>query len=881
MGVRGWLGRLIGSPEQSDADVREELRFHLEERASELMAEGVAEEEARRRAGAEFGDISHHETETRRVARQRLTRARWGQRLDIVRQDVRFTLRILARSPGFALVALLTLALGIGATTAVFTVVDSVLIRPLPYPNADRLVVVWERTPEEPKSQTSPLNFVDFRAGATTFEALAAWEDLSLTLTDVDRPEVLPATGITAEFFAVLGVPPLHGRPLRAEDGAEVAVISHRLWRQRFGADPGVIGRTLQLDGAAVEVVGVMPAGFDVPREEIELWLRTPIERRDDYRSSRYLGMIGRLAPGVTRDSAEAELNAVAARLELEYPATNRDHGVVVVPVREEIVGETAELLKVVLGAVSLLLLLAAVNVSNMLLGRAAARGPEYGVRSALGASAQRIRHQLLIESLVLGGAASLLGVTVAYAGVAALLRLEPEALPRAAEISLDYRVLGFAVLLSIGASVAAGLAPGLRAARTGPAPMLRGAGRGAAGAGSGRRRALVVAELALALVLLAGGGLLLRTFVALRAVDPGYTVENVLTAHVSLNGSPYRTSGSRVEYVGALLDRVRSLPGVAAAGITTTIPLSPAGIDFGLPYRREGDPPLPEDQLPEASYRIISPGYVDAMGMRLLRGRDLSSADRAGAPPVVLINRAFAERLWPGEDALGRRVIVHYVADEGVAWEVVGVVEDTRHQGLAAPAQPQFFVPAGQAEFMFGYLTLVIRTHGAPAAVTDAVHEAALEVEPTEPLYDYATMADLRAGAVARERLAASIVGIFAILALVLAATGVYGVVSYQVARRTREIGVRMALGAARGRVLGLVLGEVAATAAIGLILGLLGAIAASRLISGLLFGVKPIDPVTYASVAAILLASALLAAWLPARRAAGIDPVSALRTE
>ena len=885
MGVKRWIPgaiqRLLGSPEQADADVREELRFHLEERAAELMAEGVAEAEARRRAVAEFGDAARHESETRRVAHQRLTLGRWRRGLDVARQDLRFTGRILARSPGFTLAAVLTLALGIGATTAVFTVVDAVLLRPLPFPDADRLVVVWESSPEAPRDPTSPPNFVDFRDGTTGFDALVGWEDLSLTLTGLERPEVLSGTGFTGEFFVALGVPALIGRVLRDGDEADVVVISHRLWQTRFGGDPEVLGRVLQLEGQPYEVVGVMPPEFRVPRDKIDFWIRTPIEQRNEYRSSRFLHVLGRLRPGVSPAMAESELNAVAVRLEREYPVTNRDYRVVVVPARDEVVGEAGEALVVVLGAVALLLLLAAVNVSNMLLGRAASRAHEYGVRSALGASGARLRNQLLVESLVLGGTAGALGVAVAYGGVAALLRLEPEAIPRAAEVGLDYRVLGFALLVSLGVSVAAGLFPGLRAARTGPAAVLRGSPVRGGGPRDRVRRGLIVAELALSLVLLVGGALLFRTFVALRALDPGYATEDVLTAKVHLGGSPYTSSESRVRYFETLLERVRAVPGVQAAGVTTTIPLSRAGIDFGLAYRRESDPPLPEDELPEASYRIVSPGYLDAMGMRLIRGRDLSPADRAGTAPVTLINRAFAERLWPGEDPIGRRIIVHYIADEGIAWQVVGVVEDTRHQGLAVAAEPQFFVPIAQAEFLFSYMTVVVRTLGAPAVVADALNEIAIEIEPTEPLYDYSTMAELRAGAMARERLAAALTGIFAVLALILSATGVYGVVSYQVARRTREIGVRMALGAARGRVLGLVVGEVAATAAIGLMIGLVGAALASRLIAGLLFGVDRFDPLTYAAVALLLMGTALLAAWLPARRAARVDPVRALRTE
>jgi predicted permease len=672
------------------------------------------------------------------------------------------------------------------------------------------------------------------------------------------------------------------GRALVADDGADVAVISHRLWRTEFGADPGMVGRVIEIDGNPVEVVGVMPAAFAAPRPSVDLWYRSPIETADEYRSSRYLQVVARLAPGVTREAAEAELNTVAARLGREYPQTNRGYGVELVAARDQVVGEASDLLVAILGAVSLLLLLAAVNVSNMLLGRAASRGHEYAVRSAIGGSAGRIRNQLVVESLVLGALAAAFGVGLAHLGVRALVRLEPDAIPRAAEISLDYGVLGLALLVSIGASAAVGLVPGLRAARVGPAPALRGGAQGSRGGSRDPlRRSLIVAELALSLVLLIAAGLLFRTFVALRFVDPGYATENVLTAKVSLDESVFRSSATRVRYFDDLAERLRALPGVRAVGVANTIPLDPTGIDFDLPYRREEDPPLPEEELPSVDYRIISPGYIDALGIDLLQGRGLAPSDRAGAARVLLINRAFADRLWPGEDAVGHRLVIHYVAEPALAWDVVGVVEDTRHEGLAAEPRPQFFVPIGQAEYLFGYMTIVVRTTGPVASVAEAVREAGLEVAPTEPLYELQTMAQLRATAVARERLAAALVGIFAALALLLSAAGVYGVVSYQVARRTREIGVRMALGAARRGVLALVLGEVALTAAAGLALGTATALLASRLLRGLLYGVTTTDVPTFAAVALILAATTLLAAWIPARRAASVDPVRALRTE
>ncbi len=892
--MRRWLPgavrRLLRSEAQAEEDVRAELKFHLSGRAEELEARGVPAAEARRRAEREFGDVSRIEAETRRVARSHVRRLRWRDGAERVSGDVRFALRTLRRSPLFTVMALATLALGIGATTAVFTVVDAVLLRPLPYPESDRLVVVRESNPlaGEPGGQTSPPNYRDFRAGsAGTFEGLAAFEYESPVLTGVEDPAALEALGVTGDFFDIVGVPAAVGRTPRPDDPAGVAVLSHGFWLHRFGGAPDVVGRAIRLDGRPVEVVGVMPPGFAVPTETMDLWLTTGIaERAGQPRSSRYLEMLGRLRPGVAPAAAEAELDAVAARLGAEYPASNEGWSTRVVPAREELVGEARGVLLVLAGAVGLLLVLATVNVSNLLLGRVSARRGEIAVRAALGASAGRLRAQLAIESAVLAVAAGVGGIAVAYLGVDLLLRLEAAAIPRAAEVAVDPRVLAFALAISLVSSFALGLAPALRAGRMAPAAAMRKSGRGGGGAGGGERRdalrrGLIGVELVLSLVLLVAAGLLFRSVLALGSVDPGYATEHVVAAQVNLDQAAYPDRASRVTYFETLLDRVSALPEVAAAGITTTLPLTRTGIDFNLPYRREGEPSRPEPELPEVDYRIISAGYPSAMGIPLLRGRQLTTADRAETGRVVLINQAFAETLWPGEDPIGRRVIIHYIADDGLDWEVVGVLGDTRHAGIATPAAPQVFVPMTQAEWLFDYMSLVVRTHGPAPGLVPRLRAAALAVDPGEPLFDVQSMASLRAGDVARERLALRLLGLFAGLALLLAATGVYAVVAYQVTRRTAEIGVRVALGARRVDVLRTVMGEVAATAGVSLAIGLLAALTTTRLLDGLLFGVRPIDPATLGAATGILFAATMIAAWVPARRAAGQDPVRALRAE
>lgn len=882
MGVRGWLGRLIRSSEQSDEDVRDELRFHLEERAEELMSAGVPSGEARRRAAAEFGDVERVETETRRVARQRVARRRWSDRLGAVLQDVSYAARLVRRSPGFAVAAVLTLGLGIGATTAVFTVVDSVLIRPLPYPDADRLVTVWETQPSQGRYRepTSPPNFLDLRAGASTLGPFAAWQWVSATVRTPDGAEVVDAAGVSGEFFEVMGVPARHGRTLGPTDDGSAVVISHGYAQRRFGSAPAAIGRTVELERGPAQIVGVMPAGYAAPADATDLWYRFPVETRTDHRASRYLSMVARLDAGVTREAAEAELQTVAARLGREYPSTNQGWSVRLVPARDEVVGSAGDLLGVLMGAVGVLLLLATVNVSNMLLGRAAARDGEMALRSALGASGSRIRGQLLVESGLLGVVAGVLGVVLAHLGVRALLALEPEAIPRATEVAIEYRVLGFAALVSIGVAVLMGLAPGRSAGRVAPGVALGRRG-GSAGGSERLRRGLVVAELALSVVLLTGAGLLFRSFIQLRSLDPGYATADVLAAKVDLDTARYPDAPPRITYFQTLLDRAREVPGVVAAGVTSTMPLDASGIDFALGYSHPGDPPRPEAELPEVGYRIVSPDYVEAMGIRLVRGRDIERADRAGGRPVVLINRAFADILWPGEDAVGRRVKVHYIADGGVEWEVVGLVENTRHAGLANPPEPQVFVPMTQAEWLFDYMTLVVRHEGDEAGVVAGLRDAALSLDPLEPLFELQSIQALRSADVARERLAAAILGFFGLLALILSVVGVYGVVAYQVARRTRELGVRMALGASRSSVLTMVVGETAALAALGLLIGLVVTAAASRSVAGLLHGVPPIDPATYAAGGTLLFTAALLAAALPARHAARLDPIRALRAD
>jgi putative ABC transport system permease protein len=624
-----------------------------------------------------------------------------------------------------------------------------------------------------------------------------------------------------------------------------------------------------------------MPAGFDVPRAAIDVWLPVDYAAGTYHRQTRYLSVLGRLRPDVTIAEATAEMNAIAARLETQYPEFNTGWGVRLVDAQEEVVGEARTVLYMVLAAVGFVLLLACVNVANLLLSRATTRTGELAIRAALGASRGRLRSQLVSESIVLSLAAGVLGVGIAHAALRAFLAMEPEAIPRAAEIAVDTRILGFAFLASVLTGLFFGLVPAARALAGDLSATLReGAGRAIGGRNNERaRRLLIVSEVALALVLVAGAGLALRSLARLRALDPGYETENILAGRVSLSGTNYQGNAPKARYFERLVEEIRALPGVVSAGVTSTLPLDPAGIDFDLGYHAEGHPVVGEAHAPQVGYRIISPGLIETMGIALVRGRDFNAFDRAETTPVLLVNRSFAERHWPGEDPIGKKVLVYYVQNR--PYEVVGIVEDTRYSALTAPPEEQMFVALSQAEVLFGYMSLAVRTRGAAGALDDRIRDVALGLDATEPLYDLLTIETLRGRATARERLAAIVFGAFAILALVLSAAGIYGVISYQVARRTREIGVRIALGAARGSVVSRVVAEAAGLAVLGIAIGLLVALLATRSAETFLFGISATDPATFAATSLLLLGIAIVAALVPALRAAAIPPVDALRYE
>ena len=832
-------------------------------------------------------------------------------RFAAVGRDAHFALRAIRRSPAFAAAATLTLALTVGATTAVFGVVDAILIRPLAVANPDHLVSVYEVNLGRGIAESPPSgpNYLDWRKEARSFSGLAAYRQESLTLTGVSAPDVLNGAGVSANFFDVLGVPPTLGRTFRpGEDeagGAHVLVLGYGMWRERFGGRADIIGRVLTIDRQPYEVVGIMPETFALPRH-VQLWRPADMGRpgsgaglaegTPESRQARYISVIGRLSAGVGRAQAEQDMASIAASLARTYPIDNSGWTTKLVPLRDSVVGNVEHVLVLVLGAAGLVLALACATVANLTLGRAIAREPEIALRAALGAGGVRLHAQLLTESLMVALIGGSLGALAAWAGLRGFVALAPATLPRLDEVALDARVLGFTLGISAVTGILCGLVPSLRVTRVGTAALLREAGRG--GVGSRRsdavRRALVVGQMALAVLLLVAAGLMLRSVMRVLAVDPGYATQHVVAGHVTLDGERYRGNRTKVRYLHELTERVARLPGVRQVGVTTTIPLTPAGVDFQLGYRAEGQAVLSPNQAPKVDFRVISPGYLDAMGIRLLEGRTFTEQDRivrasdstngapsveVRSPKVMLVNETFARQNWPGQKAVGKRVNLFYF--ESDAWEVVGVVADTRHAALVSAPKPQVFVPVEQTELLFGYLTIVARTAPGATGIAAGMRAAALAVDPSEPLYDINTIEALRSDATARERMTALLFSAFALVAVVLAAAGIYGVISYQVARRTREIGVRMALGASRGRVLRDVVGEAAGLALLGIALGTGGALAAVRFARGMLYGVAPTDPLTFGAVAALLMVVAIAAALVPAAKASGIQPVEALRAE
>ncbi len=802
--------------------------------------------------------------------------------------DIRFAWRSLLKRPGATAIALVTLALGIGVNTAIFSAVDSILLRPLPFKDPERIVSVWEQTPSQgiQQNQAAPANFFDLRNQSQSFEALGAYGPLDINLTGAGDPERLDGQLVTANVFSILGVAPALGRtflPNEDQPGQEhVVVLSDALWARRFNRDPSIINRNVALNGESFTVVGVMPRGFFFPVRETELW--TPWAMEPDQASGRgdhYLGLVARLKSGVSIERANADLAAIGQRLATEYPRTNEGLGFIAHSLHRDYAGDLRLPMLILFGAVGLVLLIACANVANLLLAQATTRRKEIAIRIALGARRWTIVRQMLVESLLLASGGGLLGVGGAYWGVEALTKFLPESLSKLQGVNIDARVLLFTLGVSLLTAIVFGGVPALLASRTTPGATLSDVARDMAGGTSGRhvRRLLVVFEVALAVVLLVSAGLLIRSFQLLRQVEPGFNPENALTMRMVLPFPKYAKKEARSAFYDEVLRQVKETPGVEAAGMITFMPLSFSGMNFS--FSVEGRTAPSDMNLPFALFRVVSPDYFRAMGIPLLRGRYFETQDSQDTTPVTLINRRLAEQYWPGEDAIGKRIKVG-PADSPNSWlTVVGVVGDVRQTGLQVQ-KLEFYVPYMQERRSFmAPRDLVVRTKADPAVVAAAVRKAVWSVDKDQPVSNVRTVDEVFSAAISQERFQALMLGLSAALALVLACVGLYGVISYSVVQRTHEIGVRMALGAQRVHVLSLVIRQGMSLTFVGLIIGIVAGTFVTRVLTDMLFGVTPRDPLTFAGVPVLLLVVAFLACYIPARRATRIDPLVALRYE
>lgn len=879
--IQSWVRAMLGRA-RMESDMDAELRFHMQAYAEDLQRQGVARDEAMRRAHIEFGGVERLKEECRD--------ARGVSFAETLLQDLRYGARALRKSPGFTAIAVLTLGLGIGANTAIFSVVNAILLHPLAYKDADRLVTILI----DPAAPVSAANYVDWREQSHSFEGMAAAEYWSPNLTGVDQPENIRGHKITYDLFPLLGSQPLLGRLFTEQDdraGSEHQVIlSYRLWQRRFSQDRNVIGKVIRLNGDAYSIVGVMPRDFQFApfwATHAELWVPIAFGDRVHNRAGNSLRVFGRLKPGATLAQARAEIATITAHLEKQYPGTNQN--VVVTPLKEQVVGKVEAPLLVLLGAVGFVLLMACANVAHMLLARAASRQKEIAVRAALGAGRIRVVRQFLTENLLLAGIGGALGLLLAFWGTRALVALSPESIPRAETVTLDGWVVLFLFGITVLTSIGFGLAPALQASAVNLSDTLKETGRGSSdGMQRNRLRSFLVAsEFALALMLLIGAGLMVRSFFALQSVDPGFNPHNVLSMVVSVAGSNEAAIGNREVFYRQLLERVRAIPGVESAAGINHLPL--AGDLWGWPFAIEGRPKPRAGDSPGGVYRIATPGYFATMRIPLLRGRDIAEADTETAPGVVLINEKAAHSFWPGQDPIGKRI--SFDADTTVmpTWlTIVGVVKDAKQGDWAAKPDEEVYLAAFQNKQFLGapeshssYITLVVRTTGDPAALTQALKDTVWSFDRNLPISQVVTMDAVVAAANAQPRFEMMLLGIFATVALLLAAVGIYGVMSYAVSRRTHEIGIRVSLGANPADVVLLVVRQGMLLALIGSVAGIIGALGLSRLMKSLLYGVKPIDPLIFGGVTILLLVVAMAASYLPARRAMRVDPMIALRYE
>ena len=889
--LRSWLeATLRRSRTENEMDA--ELRFHLQAYAEELMQKGWPKEEALRPARLEFGGMETAKEECREARRANL--------LETLIQDLRYGTRMMLRTPGLTVTAIIVLGLGIGANSAIFSVVNAVLLRPLPFDQPDRLVQVWHRPPQAsfpgiPIFAVSPANFMDWRSQSQAFEGMSAYGFGRYTLSGAGRPEVIQMVAVTHGFFSVLHAQPILGRVFGAEEdeaGREHEVIlSYAEWRSRFGADPQIVGKSLQLNSRAFTVVGVMGPTFEFPissdpDDRPQMW--KPLawtDRERAVRDNHNYAVVARLKQGVSLKQAQAELDAISNELALRYPDDDKGWGAIAIPVREDLVTDVRPALLILLGAVALVLLIACANVANLMLSKALSRRKEMAVRAALGADRRRLLQQALSETLLLALLGGALGLIFAHYGVIFIVKFLAQRLPRSSEIRVDGWVLAFTVGVSLATGIAAGLLPALRMSKTNVNEALKqGLGRTASDSGGNRtRNVLVVCEVALSLMLLIGAGLLIHSLWMLRSANPGFDPNHVVTMSLSIPPAKFADPTQQIAYFGRVLDRVRTLPGVQSAGLIDSLPLNNNGSHE--PIWIEGHPVVPMADMPEVDVRLISPGYMSSMHIPLLSGRDVDNSDVAGRPGAVLISESMAKSFWPSEDPIGKRLTLYFYPD--LPRTVVGVVADVKTAMNETKPEPTLYLSFGQLSGLRGQdwrsfgMKLAVRTNAAPLSGIPAITNTVREVDAEVPLLNIQTMDDSVSASLSPQRFTMLLLAAFAGLALLLAMVGIYSVMSYTVSRRTHEIGIRMSLGASRADVLLLVVRQGMLLALAGLSIGVAGALGLSRVMRSQLYGVQPTDPVTFVSVASLLLVVVLAASYIPARRAMRVNPTEALRYE
>jgi len=884
--LRGYLVRFFGLFHRArrEREFSEELESHLAMHIEDNLRAGMSPEEARRVALSKLGGVT---------LTKELRREQGGlPMLETLLQDLRFGLRMLCKNPGFSLIAILTLALGIGANTAIFSIVNAIVLKPLPYKEPDKLVQIWETDLKGGLGQISVSypDFLDWQKQSDVFESMAAYVGQDFNLTGDEQAERVYGAQVSANLFALLGVSPNPGGGFSsdAETGKteKVAVISHKLWQRRFGADTTIIGRSLLLNGEPFTVVGVIPAGFQFPTRSSEIWIPlTPaVNRGGNPRMNHALQVIARLKEEGSLPAATVAMETIARRLAGQYPESNAHIGVRVVALHEQVVGNVKPALLVLLSAVGLVLLIACANVGSLLLTRAALRENEIGVRIALGAGRARLFRQLLTECILLSLLGGGLGILLGFWGIRGLVALSPANTPRLAEVGLDFKVLAFTAALSVISGILFGLTPALETSRVELSSALKTGGKGDQGGRRQRRsiKFLVAVEVALAVVLLIGASLLIQSFLRMQGVDPGFDARNILVARLRLTESSYRTGATVKTFYRQLLERGGALPGVESIAATTNPPV--VGPSRELLMTIEGRPDPGTGAWPVVISSIVTPGYFRTLNIPLRQGRDFADEDREGAPGTVVISESLAQRHWPNASPVGQRIKLGRPQDDAPWLTIVGVVGDVRHSGLIKEPKPALYLPylgvSEQTSMVVGrYMTLMIRAKSRPEDLNNALRGAIRTLDQNQPVYGVTTLEQVLSDSLSEPRLRSWLLGLFSGAALFLAALGVYGLMAVMVGQRTQEIGLRLALGASPKNIFRLVTTAGLMPAIIGIAIGLLASLLVTRLLAGLLYQVSRLDIFTFASVPIILLAAALLACWIPARRATKVDPLVALR--